>query len=351
MVHWHMSTTGRKLDHIKIVSNEKVEAKEKTTLLEEVELIHNSLPGLDRDSIDVNIELFGKKLKIPFLISGMTGGHPDAEKFNLALAEAAEQSGSAFGLGSQRAMLEDKSLSSTYKVRSVAPTALIFGNIGIPQISEYSPSDISSMLDDVGADALAVHLNPLQESVQPEGDVDMVGLAASLKDLVKELGFPVIVKETGAGISKDVAKILIDCGVSAIDTGGAGGTSFAAVELFRKEGNELSEFWDWGIPTAASILEIRAVSKEIPLIATGGIRSGLDAAKAIALGANVVGMAGPMIKAATKGSAEVLLEIEKLRKSLGTAMFLCGASKLSELVRDKTILNGALRSWQDQRGL
>ncbi len=346
-----MSTSERKLDHIKIVSNERVEAREKTTLLDEVELIHNSLPDFDRDSVDTSTEIFGKKLKIPFLISGMTGGHPNAEKLNLALAEAAEAAGVAFGLGSQRAMLEDKSLSQTYKVRSVAPRTLIFGNIGIPQISDYSPSDISSMLDDVGADALAVHLNPLQESIQPEGDVNMEGLAGSLKDLIKSLGFPVLVKETGAGISKDVAKILIDCGVSAIDTGGAGGTSFAAVELFRKDDFELSEFWDWGIPTAASILEIRASSKEILLIATGGIRNGLDAAHALALGANSVGMAGPMIKAAAKGSSEVLIEIEKVHKSLRTAMFLCGASEVSKMGRDKAVLTGALRSWQKQRGL
>ncbi|MFH1424933.1 MAG: type 2 isopentenyl-diphosphate Delta-isomerase [archaeon] len=343
-------TENRKLDHINICSDEGVEAKEKSTMLELVDFVHEALPEINIDEIDLSVELFGKKLNAPIIISAMTGGHAVAEKINKNLAKAAQKLGVGFGVGSQRAMIEDEKLAYTYQVRDVAPDILVIGNIGAPQIREYEKGEVQKAVEDIEADVLAVHLNALQEVIQPEGDTDFKGFADDIGKLVKKMKVPVIVKETGAGISKEAAKELIEKGVAGIDTGGAGGTSFAAVEYKRTKGKDTG-LWDWGIPTAASILEVRSVSKDIPLIATGGIRTGMSVAKTIALGADAAGIGLPLLNAARESSEKVEEELEKIIDSLKKAMFLTGSASLGELKKKKIVLKGELYNWAVQRGL
>ena len=346
-------TSDRKLDHIKIVSNENVQARQKTTFLENVELVHQSLPELNKLDIDLSVSFLGHKLSYPILISGMTGGHAEAQKINETLARAAEKAGVAMGVGSQRAMLENPSLAYTYQVREFAPSIFLIGNLGVPQLQKYGVSGVEKAAKLIGANAFAVHLNNLQEVVQKEGDVSANGYAKELSKICKQTKLPIIAKETGAGISKETASSLIKCGVSAIDTGGAGGTSWSAVEIKRGRAKNDSalDFWDWGVPTAASILEVRSASQKIPLIASGGLRSGLDAAKCIALGADLVGMAYPFFKAAESGVDSVVAKIEEIGEGIKNAMFLSGAQNIKELQRAKYAVTGDLFKWVASRGL
>lgn len=344
------TTQGRKLDHLNICSRGGVEAREKTTWLEQVELVHSALPDVNREDLDLSTKLFGKKLRAPVVISAMTGGHDVSAKINRSLAGAAEKLGIGFGLGSQRAMIEDPGLAYTYQVRDVAPDTLVLGNIGAPQLGEYGSDRIEKAVDAIGADVLAVHLNSLQEAVQPEGDTDFDGYAKEIEKLVKGSKMPVIAKETGAGLSRECAKKLIGTGVAGLDTGGAGGTSFAAVEYLRT-GKETGALWDWGIPTAASILEVRSTSKEIPLIATGGIRTGVDATKALALGADAVGICLPLVNPAKVSVEKVELKLRSIIDDLRTAMFLVGAKNLAGLQDSGRVVLGDLREWVIQRGL
>ena len=338
--------SDRKLEHLLLCAHCDVQYNSKKTGFEDIELIHRALPEVNKEKIDLSTELLGKELKSPIIISAMTGGHPSALPINRELAKAVDKMGIGMGLGSQRAAIENPELISTYDVaRKEAPSSLLIGNIGAPQI-EYAPQAVE-MID---ADALAVHLNPLQESIQPEGDIDATGFLDSIGEIVKTVEVPVIAKETGAGISYEDAILLEKKGVDAIDVAGSGGTSWAAVETYRADDTYMGDlYWDWGIPTAISTVEVTQ-SVNIPVISSGGIRSGLDAAKAIALGADSVGIALPVLKEAYMGYKEVMKVIERFQESLKAAMFLVGASNLDELKSSKMVIRGQTREWLNERG-
>lgn len=338
--------SDRKLEHLLICKNYDVEFKDKTTGFEDVELIHNALPEVDKNEIDLSTSVFGKKLDSPLFITAITGGHPSAKEINKQLAAAAENNNIALGVGSQRAACEHKELEDTYTVvRDNAPECLLVGNIGAPQLN--LANDAVEMLD---ADILAIHLNPLQESIQPEGDIDARGYLKSISEITDMVDIPVMAKETGCGISAETAKQLVECGIKFIDVEGAGGTSWAAVETYRSEDRYFGEmFWDWGIPTAISTVEV-VNSVDVPVISSGGIRSGLDAAKAIALGADSVGMALPFLKKSIS-QEELNNFIKKFNDSLRIAMFLVGANNIEELKQSKLVIRGKTREWLNERGI
>lgn len=344
------SIPKRKADHLALCATNEVEFREKSTLLDDVRLVHAALPEMSVEDVDPSIELFGKRLRAPVVIAGMTGGTPEAAALNRDLARAAEHLGLAFGLGSQRAMVVHPEQAWTYRVREVAPSVLLFGNIGMVQARRMSTAAIREMLDTVGADALCVHLNPAMELVQPGGDRDFRGGLETLGRLARELGRPVIAKETGCGISRAVGRALVDAGVAGIDVSGAGGTSWVAVETRRAEGAARSlgeEFWDWGIPTGASVALCADLG--VPIIATGGMRSGLDVARAIALGASAGGLAAPALRAQRSGGYEgAVALLERVVASLRTAMLLTGSRTVADLRRAPRVVTGELRLWLEQ---
>ncbi|MBI5681242.1 MAG: type 2 isopentenyl-diphosphate Delta-isomerase [Methanobacterium sp.] len=339
-------TSDRKLEHLLLCANCDVEYREKTTGFEDIELIHKAIPELNKEKIDISAEIFGKKMDAPLIISAITGGHPASLSINRDLAKAADNQNIGMGVGSQRAAVENPELIPTYSVvRENAPSAVIIGNIGAPQI-EYAKA-AAEMID---ADALAIHLNPLQESIQPEGDIDARGYIESIKKTVEIVDMPVIAKETGAGISKTDAIALQEAGVAAIDVAGSGGTSWAAVETYRAKDEYLGNlYWNWGIPTAASTVEV-CESVEVPVISSGGIRTGLEAAKAIALGAEVVGMALPLLKDAYISQETIIKRIEQFKESLKVAMFLVGANNIKELRKCDLVIRGKTGEWLRERG-
>ncbi|MDB5173406.1 MAG: isopentenyl-diphosphate delta-isomerase, type 2 [Phycisphaerales bacterium] len=342
----------RKADHLALVASGEVDFREKGTLLDDVTLVHHALPEMHFDEVDLSTELFGKRLRAPVLVAGMTGGTPEAAAINRDLARAAEALGLGFGVGSQRAMALHPDLAWTYQVREVAPTTLIFANIGMVQARRMATAEVRNLVDAVGADALCVHLNPAMELVQPGGDRDFRGGVETMGRLSRELGVPVIAKETGAGISRAMGKMLKDAGVAGIDVSGAGGTSWVGVETRRAAaavGQESArtlgeEFWDWGIPTAASV----ALNADLglPIIATGGLRSGTDVARAIALGAIAGGLAAPVLKAQwAKGYEGALRFLESVVASLKAAVFLCGCKTPSELRKAPKVMGPRLAAW------
>lgn len=346
-----MSTPKRKVDHIRICLEEEVESE--YTGLEDVMLIHRALPEVDFSKINTEVEFFGKKLSFPLLIASMTGGHPETKEINSNLAEAVEEAGIGMGVGSQRAAIEDESLADSFiVVREKAPKAFIYANIGAPQVLEMGVEVVEKAVEMVDADAVAVHLNYLQEAIQPEGDVNAKGCIDAISEVCREIKVPVIAKETGAGISREVALMLKDAGVSAIDVGGKGGTTFSGVEVYRVDDEVTGavglDFWDWGLPTAFSIVDCRGI---LPLIATGGIRSGLDVAKSIVLGADVGSAALPFLKAAVNGVDAVRESINYFRKGLKTAMFLTGCKNVDELKKSPAFITGWLREWIKFRGI
>lgn len=338
--------SDRKLEHLLICENYDVEFKNKTTGFEDVELIHNVLPEIDKNEIDLSTSVFGKKLDSPLFITAITGGHPAAKSINKQLAVAAENNNIGLGVGSQRAACEHPELEDTYAVvRENAPDCLLVGNIGAPQLNLAEKA-----VEILDADILAIHLNPLQESIQPEGDLDARGYIDLINQITQTVDIPVLAKETGCGISAESAKKLVDAGVNYIDIEGAGGTSWAAVETYRSDDKYLGEiFWDWGIPTAISTVEVtNAVN--VPVISSGGIRTGLEAAKAIALGADAVGMALPFLK--NSASQEQLnMFITRFNDSLRIAMFLVGASNIEELKQSPLVIRGKTREWLNERGI
>lgn len=345
--------SDRKLEHLLICKHYDVQYKNKKTGFDDVELIHNTLPEISKDDIDISTNVFGKKLESPLIITAITGGHPSALKINKELAIAAEREKIGLGLGSQRAAIENTSLIDTYKVaRENAPDTLLIGNIGAPQIIgdlDNSRDFAEKAVDMINADILAIHLNALQESIQPEGDIEAKGYISAIEDITNVVDFPVMVKETGTGIAAEEGKILESAGVDFIDVAGAGGTSWAAVETYRAEDRYLGElFWDWGIPTAVSTVEL-ANSVNIPITSSGGIRSGLDAAKAIALGADSVGIALPILKDAFIGHGEVINFIKRFNDSLKIAMFLVGAKNLEELKNSNLVIKGETKDWLEER--
>lgn len=339
--------SDRKLEHLELCVHSDVEYKDKKTGFEEIELIHKALPQINKEKIDLSTEFLGKKLKAPIIITAITGGHPASLTVNRELARAAEQLQIGMGMGSQRAAVENPELESTYTViREEAPSTFIIGNIGAPQI-EFTEK-AANMMD---LDAMAVHLNPLQEAIQPEGDVDATGQLQAIKDVSNTLDIPIIAKETGAGIKREDAQSLERAGIAAIDVAGAGGTSWAAVETYRSKDRSLGDlFWDWGIPTAVCTAEV-SQSVDIPVISSGGIRSGLDAAKALALGAEAVGLALPLLKEAYQGHGAVASKLEKFMEELRVAMYLVGASTISDLKNCDVIISGKTREWLSQRGI
>jgi isopentenyl-diphosphate delta-isomerase len=322
-------TEKRKTDHLKICLGEKVEAG--CSGLADIELKHMALPELDFDKIDTNIKFLGKKLKYPIIIEALSGGVAKAAELNKDVASVAEKFGVGFGVGSQRMAIEDGKLADTYLVRDVAPKTFLIANLGAVQLNYgYGLSECKKAIEMIDADALALHVNPLQEAIQPEGDRNFSGLIEKINSIAKKLDKPVIVKEVGSGISYETAKRLR---VSAFDVGGSGGTSWSLIEGLR--GDEKTKklgaaFAEWGIPTAESILEVTKLGK--PVVGSGGIRSGIDAAKAIALGADCVGVALPVLRAWGKGGRMgVESFLEEFISELKVAMFLTGSANVREL--------------------
>ncbi|MBN2228182.1 MAG: type 2 isopentenyl-diphosphate Delta-isomerase [Candidatus Thorarchaeota archaeon] len=345
MLEESVQTKRRKMEHIEICLQENVQCN-RTTLLEDVGFIHNALPEIDRDKIELTTNFIGLRADAPLVIAAMTGGHPETTIINQRLAEAAEAMRIPIGVGSQRAGIEDSNLAESFRiVRDSAPSVPIIANIGATHV-DVAPKAIE-MID---ADILAIHLNPLQEAVQPEGDCDSIGVIENIGMIVDMVDVPVMVKETGAGISSRVATALESVGVSAVDVGGVGGTSWAAVEYFRalKENNPVKaqlglDFWDWGIPTALSIIMVKDVT-DLEVVATGGIRSGIDIAKSLSLGATAAGMAFPFLEPAVNGTTEnVIAEIEQHLEGLRTAMYLTGCSKVEDLASCPLIIKGELK--------
>lgn len=351
----------RKAEHVALAAGEGVEAAAGAGW-EDVHLVHDALPSIDADEVDLSVELLGHRLGLPLVVSGMTGGHRQALEVNRVLAQAAERNGLAFGLGSQRAALRDESLAATYAIaRETAPTAFVIGNIGISQLIDQpgeprlDRAAITRAIEMVRADALAVHLNYLEEMVQPEGQTRARGAEAALAQLVRECPVPVIAKETGAGIARHAAERLARIGVGAIDVGGMGGTSFAAIESrrARERGDDrraqLGErFGQWGVPTPVAIAG--AAGTSLPIIATGGVRGGLDAAAAIALGATAVGVARPLLRAALVGEAEVQEWIDRFALELRAASFLAGVARAADLRSAPRVVVGHTREWLLQLG-
>jgi isopentenyl-diphosphate delta-isomerase len=344
------SIPQRKADHLALCASGDVEFRDTSSLFEDVKLVHCALPELALEEVDLAVELFGKRLCAPLVVSGMTGGTPEAAAINRDLARAAEALGIAFGLGSQRAMLVHPEQRWTYEVRDVAPSALVLGNIGLVQARALSTADLREAVESVGADALCVHLNPAMELVQPGGDRDFRGGLETFRRLAGELGRPVLAKETGCGISRRVGEALRDTGVAGIDVSGAGGTSWVAVEARRAEGSARAlgeEFWEWGIPTAASVALCADLG--LPILATGGVRSGLDVARAIALGATAGGLAAPVLRAQRAGGYEGVVKLlEQVVAGVRTAMLLTASRTVADLRRTGRVVTGGLAAWLAQ---
>lgn len=352
---------ARKLEHLQVTTTQDVNAR-RGPGWQDIALLHEPLPELDLDEIDLSVDFLGKRLRHPLVISAMTGGHERARDLNAALARAAERFGLAMGLGSQRAALKDPGLAYTYRVaREQAPSAFLIANIGVAQLipQGHNPplthEQVAGLIEMIGADALAVHLNFLEESVQTEGDRRARGSLEAIARLVERCRVPVIVKETGAGLSGPAARRLVQAGAAALDVGGVGGTSFAAVEAIRaarrgdRRGARLGEtFRDWGIPTAVSIVEVADLGK--PVIATGGIRTGLDAAKALALGATAVGIARPLLQAAIEGDDALDEWLSHFLEELRVALFLTGSSRPEQLRTVRRVITGDTAEWLRQLG-
>ena len=336
------SIDQRKADHIKINLEQDVRSA-LTTGLENYRFIHEALPELDLERIDTSLSLFGKKLNAPILISSMTGGTEEAGEINQRLAEAAQEVGVAMGVGSQRAAIEHPAQIPTFAItRKVAPDILLFANLGAVQLNYgYGVEECRRAVDMIAADALILHLNPLQEAVQDAGDTNFAGLTKKIEEVCKKLEVPVIAKEVGWGISERTAKLLAECGVSAIDVAGAGGTSWSQVEMHRAPDEFTRKlaatFVGWGIPTAESILNVKRVLPEMTVFASGGLKDGLDIAKCIALGASLGGMAGQFLKAAAV-STEQVIEIMKLTKrQIEVTMFNVSSGTLEDLKDGKLV--------------
>lgn len=350
-------TIDRKFDHIRICLEENVTSNI-TNGLGDVSLVHMAAPEITFSEVDVRTRIFGKNIDIPLVIAAMTGGHPKAGEINSKIAEVAEETKIAFGLGSQRAGIANPQYRWTYSVaRERAPSIPILGNLGAPQFNmDYGLKEAQTAIAMVEADALAIHFNPLQEAVQPEGETNFSSLLQKLADIQNELSVPIVIKEVGSGISGEIAKTIQNLGFGGIDVGGLGGTSWAAVEALRAKTHDNEQayafgeqFRDWGIPTAYSLAESRA-NFSGTIIATGGVRNGIEAAKLLALGADAVGIALPFLKEASKNKNAIFAFIENFKRELRTTMFLVGAQNLQELKNVPLVITGRMRSWLLARG-
>lgn len=328
----------------------------------DVHLVHEALPRVDASDVDLSVDLLGHRLRLPLVVAGMTGGHERAREINRVLARAAERSGIAIGLGSQRAALRDPALAPTYAVvRQEAPSAFVIANLGVSQLIRQDdepalgPAEMAAAIDMVRADALAVHLNFLEESVQPEGQTRARGTEEAIAALARSCPVPIVAKETGAGIGRDTALRLAQLGVRAIDVGGLGGTSFSAIEgkRARARGDERRamlgrRFAGWGIPTAVAV--VGAAASGLPIIATGGVRSGLDASVAMALGATAVGVGRPLLQRALEGEEAVMGWIAQFELELRTATFLSGVEHAAQLRNAARVIVGETAEWLRQLG-
>ena len=344
------ATAKRKDAHLDLCATGDVEPVGNSTLLEDVRLVHCAMPELSVDEVDLTTEFLGKTLRYPLLITGMTGGTERAGVVNRDLALLAERHGLAFGVGSQRAMAENPQAGESYQVRRVAPTVPLLGNIGLYQAVRLGVDGVRRLAEAIGADGMALHLNAGQELTQPEGDRDFRGGYQIVEQLVRAFGARLLVKETGCGISPDVARRLVELGVGNVDVSGLGGTSWVRVEQLRAEGIQAqvgAEFSNWGIPTAAAIATVRrAVGPGPRLVASGGLRTGLDAAKVIALGADVAGMALPLFRAQQIGGVEgAERALTVILTSLRQAFVLTGSASCAELQRKPRIIGGQLKDW------
>jgi isopentenyl-diphosphate delta-isomerase len=348
-------TRKRKADHIRICVEQKAQARKATTGFEDIHLIHKALPEIERAKIDLSTTLLGHKFNAPLVVGAMTGGTEEATKINATIAEIVERLGLGMGVGSQRAAIEDKQLAKTFAIaRKKAPNAFLIANVGgVQLVHGFGLKEAVKAMDMIEADALAVHLNALQEAVQPEGQTNFAGVLAKITELARTLDKPVIVKETGAGIAAEDAKKLEAAGVKAIDVGGCGGTSFAAVEFYRseKEANrfQAEAFLDWGIPTAISLVETTQTVR-IPVIASGGLRTGSDVAKALALNACLCSIAQPVLEAAVKGAKATEKTLTFLVEELRNTMFLVGAKKTEDLTKVPVVIVGQTAEWLATRG-
>jgi isopentenyl-diphosphate Delta-isomerase len=351
----------RKIEHVGIALGQDISAQQRANW-NDIQFVHQALPEVDLDEIDTSVTFLGHTLRYPIFMSSLTGGHPDVTSINRNLARAAERYGLALGVGSQRAAIVNPEVASSYAVtRQSAPHAFLIANIGAPQLivqarhPAFTLQQVQQAIDMIGANALAVHMNSLQEAAQPEGDRRSAGEAAALKTLTGQLDVPVISKETGAGVCREQALLLHSCGVSAIDVGGAGGSSMSAMEAARSEsrgdGRTMNIgllYRDWGIATPICVVEASVAG--LPLISTGGVRNGLDVARALALGATLVGMGFPFLKAASESYEKVCELLETVVEELKVAMQLSGAKSIADMRQIDIVVTGETRNWLTLRG-
>lgn len=335
-------TQARKADHLRICLDDDVQFRQTTTGLERYRFTHCCLPELGQENIDLHTPFLGKTLAVPLLISSMTGGTEQAQQINCRLAAAAQHYGLAMGVGSQRVAVENPALMATFAVRSVAPDILLAANLGAVQLNYgYGLDQCRRVVEHLEADVLILHLNPLQEAVQTRGDTNFKGLLQKITHLCEQLPVPVVAKEVGNGISGPMARRLMEAGIAAIDVAGAGGTSWAKVESERAQDpiqRRLGRtFGDWGLPTADCITQVHAIAPDLPLIASGGLRTGLDVAKTIALGADIAGLAFPFLKAASDSEAALHSLIDVLIAELTTVLFCTGKATPTALRDDHTL--------------
>jgi len=351
------ATGKRKVEHIRICLGDQVQARKVTAGFEDIHLVHRALPEVDKAKITLATTFLGKKFNAPIIVGAMTGGTEEAVQINSAIAQAIEKLGLGMGLGSQRAAIENSNLERTYSVaREKAPNAFLIANIGgVQLVHGYGVKEVKRIVEMIDADAVAIHLNALQEAVQPEGQTNFKGVLAKIAEIAGAIDQPVIVKETGAGISAEDSNALEKAGVAAIDIGGVGGTSFAAVEYYRApKKDELPPsvgelFWDWGIPTAISLVEATQTVK-LPIIASGGVRSGIDIAKSLALNADMASIVQPILQTAVKGAKETEQKLQCLIDELRNAMFLTGAEKIVDLANMPVVITGKTAEWLTARG-
>jgi len=351
----------RKIEHVSVALGQDISVAQRANW-NDIQFVHQALPEVNLDEIETSVNFLGQTLRYPIFISSMTGGHPDVTSINRNLARAAENYGLALGVGSQRAGIVNPDVNNSYAVtREHAPNTFLIANIGAPQLiaqSRHKPftlEQVERAISMIEANALAVHMNSLQEAAQPEGDRRAVGEAAALKELTSRVRVPVIAKETGAGVSREQALLLSSCGVAAIDVGGAGGSSMAAMEAARSQarGDEKTRnigllYRDWGIATPVSVVESSVAG--LPLISTGGVRNGLDMARALALGATLVGMGFPFLKAASESYEAVCELLETVVAELKVAMQLSGAATITQLQQVDIVVTGETRNWLTMRG-
>ncbi len=331
-----LNHASRKEEHLRICLEKPVRPYPPRTGLDRYRFVHQALPEIDLRQVNVETSFLGRRLRAPFLISAMTGGAPSAGEINRRLAEAAQRLGIAMGVGSQRTALIEPRWADTYRVRDVAPNILLLANLGAAQLNDsFTVEHCRRAVEMIEADALVLHLNPLQEALQPDGSASFADLLPRIGQVCEALTVPVVVKEVGYGLSADVARQLVEAGVSALDVAGAGGTRWSEVERHRArtrfQERVAAQFADWGIPTAESVRMVREALPHIPLIASGGIETGVDAAKCIALGADLVGMAWPLLRPALSSAQEVVETLEPIIQALRIAMFCIGAPDIASL--------------------